>query len=115
MTPLEILAFELPGDQYSSSDRMTALELAAEKRPWCLSEADMDTAQALYAAWLLVMRAGKVSGAVPTAGVVSLKEGDLAITYGKATDTSDTYGFKARYDALARRCPAKMVRGVCVK
>ncbi|MGB3276118.1 MAG: DUF4054 domain-containing protein [Castellaniella sp.] len=115
MTPLEILAFELPGDRYTEDDRQQALALAANKRPWCLSEAEQDAAQALYAAWLLVMRVGKEGGVVPTAGIKSESEGDLSRTYASGSEALDQFGFKARYDEMARQCPIKMQRGACVK
>lgn len=115
MTPLEILAFELPGDQYTEEDRQKALDMSASRRPWCLDEDEQNQAQALYAAWRLVMRAGLDGVAAPEAGIKSESEGDVSKTYGSGAETLDAFGFKSRYDELARRCSAKFRRGACAK
>ena len=115
MTLAELLDFFAPALTATDQEKADALAMAESRRPWCLSESEQDEAQALYAAWLLTLKAQNAVATVREVGVVSEKEGDLAKTYGKADDGLDTGGFKARYDAMARRCTAKMRRGACAK
>lgn len=86
------------------SDKLKALELAQSYRPACLPEARQDEAQVLYAAWLLYGRLQQQESGVVLSGVKSLKEGDLAVTYGTADETSDPLGFYGRWKALNDLC-----------
>lgn len=87
-----------------NEDKLKALELAQAYRPACLSEARQDEAQVLYAAWLLYGRLQQQESDLVVAGVKSLKEGDLAITYGSAAETGDPLGFYGRWKALNDLC-----------
>ncbi|HWK70031.1 MAG TPA: DUF4054 domain-containing protein [Burkholderiaceae bacterium] len=115
MSLTELLDFFAPALTATEQERADALAIAESRRPWCLSETEQDEAQALYAAWLLSLNAQAKVTSVREVGVISEKEGDLAKTYGKAEDGLDAGGFKARYDAMARRCSARFHRGACAK
>lgn len=115
MTPLELLSFFAPNLDATEDDKWWAITIAESRRPWCLSEAQQNEAQALYAAWLLTLRAQNRESSVREIGVISEREGDLSKTYGSAVDSLDVEGFKARYDAFARRCSAKLHRGACAR
>lgn len=115
MTLLELLDFFAPSLEVSVDDKQKALAIAESRRPWCLSEAQQDEAQALYAAWLLTLQAQNNFTDVRELGVTSEREGDLSKTYGDVTDSLDASGFKTRYDAYARRCAVKLHRGACVR
>ncbi|TFL14214.1 DUF4054 domain-containing protein [Pusillimonas caeni] len=86
------------------SDKLKALEMAEAYRPACLPEAKQDKAQLLYAAWLLYGRLQQQESGVVLAGVKSLKEGDLAVTYGTTAETSDPLDFYGRWKALSDLC-----------
>jgi len=87
-----------------NEDKLKALGLAQAYRPACLPAARQDEAQVLYAAWLLYGRLQQQeSGVVPT-GVKSMKEGDLAVTYGTVVENSDPLGFYGRWKALNDLC-----------
>lgn len=90
------------------ADKEKALELAKSHRPKCLLPAKQDEAQVWYAAWILYrikqQRVADESGVMPTPGVVSEKEGDLARTYGHVAGAEDPAGFYGQYRALARLC-----------
>ncbi len=115
MTLLELLNFIAPGLVATDNEKSLALEMAAPYRPWCLPDALQDEAQAFYAAWVLTLRAQNQAGGVREFGVVSESEGDLSKTYGDAGAVLDSAGFKARFDALAKRCGARLVRGACAR
>lgn len=115
MTLLELLNFIAPGLVATDDEKGLALQMAAPYRPWCLPDALQDEAQALYAAWVLTLRAQNQAGGVREFGVVSESEGDLSKTYGDAGAVLDSAGFKARFDALAKRCGARLVRGGCAR
>ncbi|WP_237173036.1 DUF4054 domain-containing protein [Paracandidimonas lactea] len=89
------------------ADKQKALTFAEAYRPACLSEAKQDEAQLLYAAWLLYGRLRQQEGGVIPAGVKSLKEGDVAVTYGSGADggdLTDPLGFYGRWNKLNRLC-----------
>lgn len=115
MTPLELLNFFAPNVDATEDDKEKALAIAESRRPWCLSEEQQNEAQALYAAWLLTLKAQNSESSIREIGVVSEREGDLSKTYGSAADSLDSEGFKARYDAFARRCTVKLHRGACAR
>lgn len=85
-------------------DKEKALGIAAAYRPACLPEAKQDEAQLLYAAWLLYNRLQQQGSGIILSGVKSLKEGDLAVTYGTAEETIDPLGFYGRWKALNDLC-----------
>jgi len=67
--------------------------LAMESRPWCLSNAEQNLAEAWFTAYLISLRQDTVSGTKPTvvAGpVISEREGDIAVTYADTTKTGAT-------------------------
>ena len=115
MEPLELLNFFAPNLDMPEEQKISALAIAESRRPWCLSEAQQNEAQALYAAWLLTLQAQSNFTDVRELGVTSEREGDLSKTYGDVTDSLDAAGFKARYDAYARRCTVKLHRGACAR
>lgn len=112
MAASDILAFIAPEFADSPANMLTyALSLAEAYRPSCLSQAKGDEAVALYAAWLLSVRASSCGAAAGggTAGPLLMeKEGDLQRQWGGARDTTlsaaQMGNYKARFDALARLC-----------
>lgn len=64
--------------------------IAAEARPWCLSEGEQDLAQAFYLAYLISVRQETSSGqkfATSSGPVVMEKEGDIQVQYADLTKT----------------------------
>ncbi len=92
--------------------RAYALTIAEAYRPGCLNQALGDEAVALYAAWMLSVRAcsgqGGAAGGGTNGGLIMEKEGDLTRQWAGARDTTLTAAqmgnYKARYDALAKLC-----------
>lgn len=84
-----------------------AINKSESKRPSCLSEADQDQAQIWYVLWLLSLRSQSENSGIIFSGIVSAKEGDDSVTYGKADKTNgqpDPLGYLALYQALADLC-----------
>lgn len=105
------LSFLAPGlADVSDEDKQKALDYAVAFRPSCLDKAQQDLAQLYYAIWFLFDRqaqtAGGDAGVTIIAGVKSIKEGDVQITYGNADGTvvADPYGFYGRWKALNDLC-----------
>ena len=74
--------------------------IAQEARPWCLSEAAQNMAEAMYLAYLISLRSQSSSGATGGPGVagpvLSEKEGDIAVTYADLTKTGTTTSAMSR-------------------
>lgn len=106
------LDFLAPGlVDVSDEDKQKALDYAANFRPPCLPDDQQDLAQLYYAIYFLydreAQKAGQQSGVVQIAGVKSIKEGDVQITYGNANGEStvyDPFGFYAKWKALNDIC-----------
>lgn len=96
----------------SLEDKKRAIAFAEAFRPACLTEAKQDLAQSYYAIWLLYNRIVQTQGmqeiipGIERAGVKSLKEGDLAITFGETQvgEVDDPLGFYAKWDKLNKLC-----------
>ena len=108
-----MLAFLAP--EFAAVDPATvvqALTFAESYRPRCLPQARQDEATALYAAWLLGIRAGGYGDSENTSifssYVLSEKEGDLQRTYPTLAQlgltAADIGNYKARFDALYKIC-----------
>ena len=84
--------FDPESPSYVDPDTMAALSaVAADSRPWCLSEAQQDLAQALFTAYLISLQKQSSSGQQSStyAGpITSEKEGDIAITYGSSSGST---------------------------
>lgn len=103
--------FLAPGLNPDPADLQTAIDMSP--RPACLSEDEQDTAQALYAAWLLSSRS-QSGGNAAFGNVQSMSEGQLSVTFGSSGQVFDPSGFLGRYNRLAAKCGHKMVRGRCM-
>lgn len=107
---LKLLNFLAPMfNDVPEGDKKAALELAADYRPQCLVEKKQDEAQVWYALHLLYfrkMQADEAESGIPKiAGVKSLKEGDLALTFGSDGEASiDPYGFLSNFNKLNDIC-----------
>lgn len=110
---LDTLNFLAPGlAGVSDSDKTKALELAVAYRPPCLTEEMQDQAQVYYAIWLLYNRVAQTAGedsgiGTQPAGVKSIKEGDVTVTWASEAETggvTDPSGFYARWAALDALC-----------
>jgi hypothetical protein len=67
--------------------------LAMQSRPWCLSNAEQNLAEAWFTAYLVSLRQDTSSGTQPTnvAGpIVSEREGDIAVTYADLSKSGGT-------------------------
>lgn len=126
MTPLAVLALLYP--YLSNADdprfvaeeqRLGALALAVDFRPYCLPAGAKDIAQAHYAAHLLFLSFASASGsssstgALPGGEILEWAEGDVRIKYAPATaakTTSSTSASQvspyAAWKAMADMCPA---------
>lgn len=110
MSAADILGFVAPEFAALPAGLLSyALSIAEPYRPACLPEAKGDEAVALYAAWLLSVRAcGGAAGGGTIGPLLMEREGDQQRQYGGARDTTlsaaQMGNYKARYDALARLC-----------
>jgi uncharacterized protein YnzC (UPF0291/DUF896 family) len=83
--------------------------IAMESRPWCLSKAEQNLAEAWFTAYLVSFRKNTSSGVeqVEVAGpIVSEREGDIAVSYASPssgnTNTSNNKPPTDPYDAWKR-------------
>jgi len=88
--------FDEDSVHYVPQDILDQLNLlAVTSRPWCLSNAEQNLAEAWFTAYLVSLRSDTSSGTQPTsvAGpIVSEREGDVAVTY---ADLSKSGGSKS--------------------
>lgn len=104
--PGDLLAFYAPElASLPAADINQALAIAVNYRPGGLPSYRQDEAQALYAAWLLTLRARSASGQTSVAGpVIAEKEGDDMRQYAQGIQGGYTLegvgDYYARYQAL---------------
>lgn len=108
--------FDTDSPYYVDPAILTQLNaLAVETRPWCLSNAEQNLAEAWFTAYLISLRqetSSSQSGTKPAGPVLSEKEGDISVTYADLTKGGDTSTLSKRppsdpYDgwaALWARC-----------
>lgn len=110
MTLLQLFRFLVPYFAALSDPVVQqALDLAAPYRPACLTPAQQDEAQVFYAAWLLYQRELQTAalaggGTMPGVGIKMEKEGDLQRQYGSDFDSTDPFGWWAKYADLNAAC-----------
>lgn len=115
-SPTELLAllnFLAPGlADVPDSEKNQAIVIAAGFRPWCFPDEKQDLGQVYYAIWILYDRAAQVidgsAAGVPEvpAGIKSIKEGDVAITWKDATggDIYDPSGYYGMWASMNKLC-----------
>lgn len=86
--------FDPKSPHYVTPDTLTQLNLLAmTSRPWCLSNAEQNLAEAWFTAYLVSLRGDTTSGIQPSnvAGpIISEREGDIAVTYADLSKSGGT-------------------------
>lgn len=111
MTPVQYLQFLFPAFETLEEEAVaTALEIAADYIPACLTESKQNEAQALYAAYLLEQRVNREAGAstsLPAGPLIQEKEGQLERRYADTTMLGTGYvdtSFYGRWKVLNDVC-----------
>ena len=111
MTVEQYLAFIFPNfSDLAAADIASAVEMAAGYRAECLPLEKQNESQALYAAYLLELKAKRDSGAdlsVPAGPLIQEKEGQLERRYSEANGLLNGYAdhsYYGRWKALSDLC-----------